>query len=79
MVSNFTTPSVRANNVSSLPLPTLAGQHGRAALTNQDGACGNRFTAIGFHAQAFGVGIATVACGACAFLMCHGLEGMGGR
>ena len=51
-----------------------AGQDGCAALANQDGSSGDGFTAEGLDAKPFGIGIAAVSCGACAFLMSHGEE-----
>jgi hypothetical protein len=59
---NSTVPSTRLNNVSSLPLPTfLPGMELGAALTHEDRAGGDLAAAEGLHAEALGVGIATVA------------------
>ena len=38
-----------------------AGQHGGAALTDQDRTGGHTFAAVSLHTKALGIGIATVA------------------
>jgi hypothetical protein len=43
----------------------------RAALPDDDAAGGDRFAAVGFHAQPLADAVATVADAALTFLMCH--------
>src|SRR5204862_5584095 len=49
------------------------GMNHRAALADDDAACGNRLSAIGFDAQALRFGIAAVARAAARFFVCHGV------
>src|SRR5579862_3377442 len=48
-----------------------AGVELGAALANDDGACGNDLSAVGFYATILRVAVATVAGRAGAFFMCH--------
>src|SRR5580658_2847424 len=48
-----------------------AGVDGGAALAHDNAAGGDQFTAIGFHAEAFGMRIAAVSRAAASFFVCH--------
>ena len=49
----------------------VAGTETGAALTDDDGSCGNSFAAKGFDSEEFGIAVATVAAAGLTFLMSH--------
>src|ERR1700688_2435076 len=47
------------------------GMYLGAALANDNGARGDRFAAVGLHAEPLGMGIAAIAGAAACFFVCH--------
>ena len=71
-LSNCTLPSLSANRVQSLPMPTfLPATNLAAALADNDASGGDKFAAKRLHAQPFADAVASVANAALTFFMCH--------
>ena len=63
---------LREKSVIGTDPDKIPGMIPRPALTDDNTACGDLLSAIGFDAQAFGIGVSSVGCASLTFCMCHG-------